>query len=39
MAIIAKWIASIVKDVANESLQEKILGEVNELCGKFPVYK
>ena len=39
MKTIATWIRSIVKDVDNKSLQEKIKSEVKELCLSFPIYK
>ena len=38
MKIIGSWIAQIIKDVDNESLQEKIKGKVKELCSKFRFY-
>lgn len=39
MAIIAKCISGIIKDINNESLQQKTLNEVKELCMQFPVYR
>ena len=35
---IAEFIQAILSDVENRSLQERIKGEVKELCQKFPIY-
>ena len=35
---IAEFIHTILSDVENSSLQERIKGEVKELCQKFPIY-
>ncbi|MBU4484292.1 serine hydroxymethyltransferase [bacterium] len=39
MAMIAKYISGIIKDITNEALQQKTLNEVKELCMQFPVYR
>lgn len=38
MQQIGEWIDTILSDIGNEALQEKILGEVKELCERFPFY-
>ena len=38
MDLIAEFIHRILSDIDNLSLQEKVKGEVKELCQKFPVY-
>jgi len=35
---VGEWIADVVEDVTDETRQARIRGEVNELCGRFPVY-
>jgi glycine hydroxymethyltransferase len=37
MEMIGDWIASILVDLENVNLQEKIMQEVKQLCGNFPV--
>ncbi len=39
IAQIATWIAQILKDIDNESLQLKIKSQVKELCQQFPLYQ
>lgn len=36
---VAQWMVQVLQDIKNESLQEKIKGEVRELCEKFPIYR
>jgi glycine/serine hydroxymethyltransferase len=38
MDIIAGLIETILADVENKDLQQKIKGEVKALCQKFPLY-
>jgi glycine hydroxymethyltransferase len=38
MAKIAEWIGRVAKDPQNETLLERIKGEVLELCRAFPLY-
>lgn len=38
MELIAGWMNSIVSDIDNADLQQKIRGEVKALCEKFPIY-
>lgn len=38
MKLIGSWIVSVLKAPNDESLGEKIRGEVNELCAGFPLY-
>jgi glycine hydroxymethyltransferase len=37
--ILAGWIADILDEVKNTTLQEKIKAKVLELCARFPVYE
>jgi glycine/serine hydroxymethyltransferase len=37
MAMIGHWMASIIEDPANQNLQKKIIKEVKQLCGEFPI--
>ena len=39
MEIIAGHIHTVLSDIANQSVQEKIKGEVKELCRSFPIYR
>jgi len=38
MLTIARWIDAIVSSPKDEVLQQKIRGEVRELCARFPIY-
>jgi len=38
MLTIARWIDAIVSSPKDEALQQKIRGEVRELCARFPIY-
>lgn len=38
MELIADWMNSIVSDINNADLQQKIRAEVKALCEKFPIY-
>ncbi len=38
MKQVGAWIADVVDDVTDEARQARIRSEVNELCGRFPVY-
>ncbi|MCB0272101.1 MAG: serine hydroxymethyltransferase [Bdellovibrionales bacterium] len=38
MKIIGNWIAEIIFDCDNDKIIEKVKGEVQELCEKFPLY-
>ncbi|MFQ6111731.1 MAG: serine hydroxymethyltransferase [Nitrospinota bacterium] len=38
MRQIADWIADVIERVDDEALQQKIRGEVQELCAQFPLY-
>lgn len=38
MQQIGTWISDILSDIKNESLQQKIKGEIKEFCKKFPLY-
>jgi glycine hydroxymethyltransferase len=38
MRLIGNWISSIVKDIKNETLIQKVNREVTAMAGKFPIY-
>lgn len=38
MLLIARFIAEVLKDVEDTSIQERVAAEVKELCLKFPLY-
>ena len=38
MRQIGKWMASVIKDMENTALQEKVRHEVEALCARFPIY-
>lgn len=38
MQQIGEWIDVVLTDIENEDLQKRILGEVKELCERFPLY-
>ncbi|HEY1015141.1 MAG TPA: serine hydroxymethyltransferase [Herpetosiphonaceae bacterium] len=37
MRQIARWVGQVMRDVENKALQQKVAGEVRELCAAFPV--
>lgn len=39
MQQVAQWIVQVLQDINNEGLQDKIKGEIKELCQKFPIYR
>jgi len=38
MQQIGEWIDQVLSDIENESVQQKILKDVNELCKRHPLY-
>ena len=38
MRLIGNWISSVVKDIKNETLIQKVNREVTAMAGKFPIY-
>ncbi len=39
MRMVAGWICDILDDIDNESVIERVRGEVKALCARFPVYR
>jgi glycine hydroxymethyltransferase len=39
MKEVGVWVANILKDIKNESLAEKVRGEVRNLTKRFPLYE
>lgn len=39
MGVIAGWIAEILNDIGDESVQKRIMIDVRYLCEKFPLYR
>ncbi len=39
MEQVANWICDVVEGINDESVIDRVRGEVLELCGRFPVYK
>jgi glycine hydroxymethyltransferase len=39
MKQIGKWIATVLKDPENAGMKEKVKKSVEEMCGKFPIYR
>ena len=39
MALVAGWIGQVLNDHTNETLLQRIKGQVRELCLKFPIYR
>jgi glycine hydroxymethyltransferase len=38
MQMIGDWIAAVIKDIKNETLQTKICGEVKAMASQYPLY-
>lgn len=39
MRIVGQWMVEALSNIGNEAIEERILGEVKELCKKFPLYR
>jgi glycine hydroxymethyltransferase len=39
MRIVGQWMVDVLNDIGNDGLQTKVVGQVKELCKKFPLYR
>lgn len=39
MKIVGQWMVEVLNNIGNEAIEQRILGEVKELCKKFPLYR